>query len=68
MQQHHTAGAITQAIVIPPEGDVITFFDNNQVMARNWPVRFVSKAALSVVTNIFHIFPNIRSHVQNKEE
>jgi len=60
--------ASAQPIVIPPEGDVITCFDNNQVMARNWRVRFDSKAALSVVTNILHIFPNIRSNVQTKEE
>ncbi|XP_046346471.2 uncharacterized protein LOC124127059 [Haliotis rufescens] len=41
----------------PTAGDIITFFDNNQVLARNWRVRYDAKAMVSVVTTLLHIFP-----------
>ena len=40
----------TDKIVCPSNRDLITFFDSNQVLARNWRVRYDSKAMLSVIT------------------
>ena len=38
-----------------PANDIITFFDNNQVLSRNWRVRFDAKVKLSVITSVIHI-------------
>ena len=45
----------TNKIVCPKNKDLVTFFDNNQVLARNWRVRYDSKAKLSVITSVIHI-------------
>lgn len=37
--------------------DVITYFDNNQVLARHWLVEYDAKAILSYITTIVHFFP-----------
>jgi len=54
--------------VLPPENDVITFFDNNQVLARNWRVTFDYKSTASVITNVLHIFPNCATNLQRIAE
>lgn len=50
----HAANPIT----IPFQHDVITYLDNNQVLARNWKVRYDTKAILSYVTTVVHFFPS----------
>ncbi|XP_062577384.1 uncharacterized protein LOC134239238 [Saccostrea cucullata] len=58
----------TLPIIIPSKHDIITFFDNNQVLARNWRVRYDAKAILSVITTIIHIFQNPCTDLQIKNE
>lgn len=57
--------ASSSRIEVENETDVVTFFDNNQVMARNWRVNFDSKASVSVITNFLHLFPSSTSFLQN---
>ena len=45
----------TDKIVCPSNTDLITFFNNNQVLSRNWRVRYNSKAMLSVITSVIRI-------------
>ena len=45
----------SEKIVCPSNKDIVTFFDNNQVWARNWRVRCDCKANLSVITSVIHI-------------
>ena len=44
-------------IVCPENIDVVSYFDNNQVLARNWRVKFDAKAQVSVTTTLLHISP-----------
>ncbi|XP_053374886.1 uncharacterized protein LOC123530450 [Mercenaria mercenaria] len=44
--------------------DQITFFDNNQVIARNWRVTFGHKTTASVITMLLHITPALYSNLQ----
>ena len=48
----------------PSGKDIISFFDNSQVLARNWRVRFNSKAMVSVITTLIHISPSVRTRLQ----
>ena len=48
----------------PSGRDIISFFDNSQVLARNWRVRFNSKAMVSVITTLIHISPSVRTRLQ----
>ena len=41
------------------ENDLVTFFDNNQVLARNWRVVYDYKSKASAITTIIHIRPGI---------
>jgi hypothetical protein len=52
-------------IIVPGESDVITYFDNNQVLARNWRVRYDAKAMLGVVTSLIHIIPKDGTTLQH---
>ena len=54
-------------IYIPPPSniDIVTFFDNNQILARNWNVRYKSKALVSVITTTIHLIPPIPSFIQS---
>lgn len=58
--EEHAANPIT----IPFQHDVITYFDNNQVLARNWRVRYDAKAILSYVTTVVHFFPSPTTYLQ----
>lgn len=58
--EEHAANPIT----IPFQHDVITYFDNNQVLARNWRVRYDAKAILSYVTTVVHFFPSPTTDLQ----
>lgn len=53
---------------VPLDNDVFTFFDNNQVLSRNWRVNFDYKSTVSVITNILHIFPYTPTNFQNIPE
>ena len=55
-------------LIYSEHSDVITYFDNNQVLARNWHVRYNAKALVSVITSVIHIVPNIISHYQKIAE
>jgi hypothetical protein len=52
----------------PSKTDLITYFDNNQVMARNWKIRFDSKAMFNVITSVMHIKLGTISHFQYQAE
>ena len=45
----------SEEVVYPKNNDVITYFDNNQIIARNWRVRYNAKAMLSIITSVIHI-------------
>ncbi|KAK3098397.1 hypothetical protein FSP39_019148 [Pinctada imbricata] len=46
--------------------DVITYFDNNQVIGRNWRVNYNYKCKSSVVTTVLHIIPDVSSNLQRQ--
>lgn len=52
------------SVHVPPNNDVITYFDNNQVLARNWRVHFDAKAILSAIITTIHAFPFHPCNVQ----
>ncbi|XP_062620908.1 uncharacterized protein LOC134282522 [Saccostrea cucullata] len=54
----------TTPISVPFQHDLISYFDNNQVLARNWRVRYDAKAILSYVTTVVHFFPNPTTELQ----
>ena len=58
----------SKEVVCPADNDVNTFFDNNQVLARNWRVRYNAKAMLSVITSVIHIKQSIVTNFQNIPE
>ena len=41
----------------PPDRDIITFFDNNQILCKNWKVKYDSKCKVSVITTSIHLIP-----------
>lgn len=53
-----------EGVTVLSSNDVITFFDNNQVLARNWRVHFEAKATLSAVTTVVHFFPFSSTRLQ----
>ena len=48
----------------PPTRDVITYFDNNQVLMRNWRVRADAKMFVSVITSVMNIIPSPHTNLQ----
>ena len=44
-----------------PNGDIITYFDNSQILARNWRVRYDAKALISIITSMKALCRNISS-------
>ena len=48
----------------PPATDTVTYFDNNQVLVKNWRVRFDARMAVSVITTVMHLFPPHPSRLQ----
>ncbi|XP_069122376.1 uncharacterized protein [Argopecten irradians] len=52
----------------PKECDVVTFFDNNQVIQRKWRVQSNFKCASSVFTNIIHIVPDPVMQLQKRAD
>ncbi|XP_062590242.1 uncharacterized protein LOC134251838 [Saccostrea cucullata] len=55
-----------EKIKIPDNSDVISFFDNNQVIGRKWRVKNDFKAESSVITSVAHMQP--RSDIQRNIE
>ncbi|XP_062608370.1 uncharacterized protein LOC134270197 [Saccostrea cucullata] len=55
-----------EKIKIPDNSDVISFFDNNQVIGRKWRVKNDFKAESSVITSVAHMQP--RSDIQRNME
>lgn len=53
------------AIECPQNADVVTFFDNNQVLEKKWKVEVNYKGKASVVTTMVHIIPDIESNIQH---
>jgi hypothetical protein len=49
-------------------GDICTFFDNNQVVARNWRVNYNYKTKASVVTTVINIHPSLRTNIQENND
>ena len=49
---------------IPTDNDFSVFFDNNQIMARNWNVQYNSKALISVITTLTCLIPPQPSTLQ----
>ena len=52
---------------IPPPSDIdiISFFDNNQILSRNWNVRYNCKALVSVITTNIHLLPPLPTYLQS---
>ena len=48
----------------PQNGDIITFFDNNQILSRNWRVNYDHKCKVSVITTVIHIVPGFPTQLQ----
>lgn len=59
IQQHSS-----NKIYVRNVDDVITYFDNNQVLARNWRVRYDAKAILSYITTVVHFLPKPITNLQ----
>ena len=49
---------------IPKDKDIVIFFDNNQVLTRNWNVKYDSKALVSVVTTLISLCPPNSTQLQ----
>ena len=47
-----------------PNADTITFFDNSQVIGRNWRVCYNYKSKASVITTVLHIVPSCDRQLQ----
>ena len=45
----------SEKVMCPKYNDVISYFDNNQILAHNWRVRYNAKAMLSIITSVIHI-------------
>ena len=52
------------SLEIPTDNDFSVFFDNNQIMARNWNVQYNSKALISVITTLACLIPPKPSTLQ----
>ena len=52
----------------PQDKDVLVFFDNNQVLARNWRVKYDCKALVSVVTTLLCLIPPAEYQLQRNPE
>jgi hypothetical protein len=46
------------------DNDCLTFFDNNQIMARNWNVSYNWKPLVSVITTMVALFPPQKTEIQ----
>ncbi|XP_062568018.1 uncharacterized protein LOC134230270 [Saccostrea cucullata] len=51
-------------VAVDEKADTITYFDNNQILARSWRVNYDNKAILSAITTIVHFFPNTPTFLQ----
>ncbi|XP_062613499.1 uncharacterized protein LOC134275243 [Saccostrea cucullata] len=51
-------------ITISGVEDVLTFFDNNQILTRRWRVNYDNKTILSAITTVVHLFPHNLSYLQ----
>ncbi|XP_078336984.1 uncharacterized protein LOC144626577 [Crassostrea virginica] len=47
-----------EEIHCPQDPDVVTFFDNNQVLEKKWKVEVNYKSRASVIITLIHIIPN----------
>ena len=56
------------ALKPPPNSDICVFFDNNQIMARNWNVKYNSKALISVITTMVSLVPPIITTLQKNPQ
>ncbi|KAJ8322266.1 LOW QUALITY PROTEIN: hypothetical protein KUTeg_000737 [Tegillarca granosa] len=52
----------------PENPDVITFFDNNQVLERKWRVKYNFKSSTSVLTTVVHIIPDLTRNLQMEDK
>ncbi|XP_052086773.1 uncharacterized protein LOC127724024, partial [Mytilus californianus] len=57
-----------EALQCPNDVDVVTFFDNNQVLQRKWRVISDFKSESSVITNLIHVLPNPNSMLQLEDK
>ena len=46
------------------KNDFICFFDNNQILSRNWRVKYNSKYSVNVITTVVYIVPDPASTIQ----
>ncbi|XP_062603684.1 uncharacterized protein LOC134265484 [Saccostrea cucullata] len=57
-----------QKIQCPQHADVVTFFDNNQVLEKKWKVEVNYKSSSSVITTTVHIVPDDTQQLQERPE
>ena len=53
-----------QPLKSPESCDILTFFDNNQIISRNWRVNYDHKCKVSAITTLIHIVPGLPSQLQ----
>ena len=58
-------GQMLNLCSLPSAADIVTYFDNNQVLSRNWRVRYDAKVRLSVITSVIHILTSKLTTLQN---
>ena len=58
----------SESLELPPKTDVAVFFDNNQIMARNWNVQYNSKALISVITTMISLVPPVDTNLQQNPQ
>ena len=59
-------GQMSYLFSIPLLNDIITYFDNNQVLSRNWRVRYDAKVRLSFIHSVIHILTNKLTSLQTQ--
>jgi hypothetical protein len=52
------------AAELPIDGDIVIFFDNNQILTRRWYVVYDAKCMVSVVTTLLFLQPPIDYELQ----
>ena len=55
----------TDCSKVPEDRDIVTFFDNNQILCKNWNVEFDSKFKVSVITTSIHLLPPDITYLQS---
>ena len=57
-----------KSLIPQPNNDISVFFDNNQIMARNWNVKDNPQALISVITIMVSLVPPVITTLQRNTQ